>query len=114
MIFNLKGGSAKTSTVAHVGQLLCLRGYRVLLIDLDSQASLTNLLRGYPRNSILDMPTSYDLIRSEGPLPASDIIRKTNFPTVDLIPASMDIMEYEFEVALSFRHGATTFHSRIR
>ena len=23
-------------------------------------------------------------------------------------------MEYEFEVALSFRHGATTFHSRIR
>jgi chromosome partitioning protein len=95
-IFNLKGGSAKTSTVAHVGQLLGLRGYRVLLIDLDSQASLTNLFR------------------SEGPLPASDIIRKTNFPTVDLIPASMDIMEYEFEVALSFRHGATTFHSRIR
>ncbi len=42
-IFNLKGGSAKTSTVAHVGQLLGLRGYRVLLIDLDSQASLTNL-----------------------------------------------------------------------
>ncbi len=33
---------------------------------------------------------------------------------MDLIPASMDIMEYEFEVALSFRHGATTFHSRIR
>ena len=85
-IFNLKGGSAKTSTVAHVGQLLGLRGYRVLLIDLDSQASLTNLFGVTPEN----------------------------FPTVDLIPASMDIMEYEFEVALSFRHGATTFHSRIR
>ena len=112
-IFNLKGGSAKTSTVAHVGQLLGLRGYRVLLIDLDSQASLTNLFGVTPELDP-DMPTSYDLIRSEGPLPASDIIRKTNFPTVDLIPASMDIMEYEFEVALSFRHGATTFHSRIR
>ncbi len=112
-IFNLKGGSAKTSTVAHVGQLLGLRGYRVLLIDLDSQASLTNLFGVTPELDP-DMPTSYDLIRSEEPLPASDIIRKTNFPTVDLIPASMDIMEYEFEVALSFRHGATTFHSRIR
>jgi chromosome partitioning protein len=108
-IFNLKGGSAKTSTVAHVGQLLGLRGYRVLLIDLDSQASLTNLFGVTPELDP-DMPTSYDLIRSEGPLPASEIIRKTNFPTVDLIPASMDIMEYEFEVALSFRHGATTFH----
>ena len=112
-IFNLKGGSAKTSSVAHVGQLLGLRGYRVLLIDLDSQASLTNLFGVTPELDP-DMPTSYDLIRSDDPLPAAEIIRKTNFPTVDLIPASMDIMEYEFEVALSFRHGATTFHSRIR
>ncbi|MCA1776993.1 MAG: plasmid partitioning protein RepA [Loktanella sp.] len=112
-IFNLKGGSAKTSSVAHIGQLLGLRGYRVLLIDLDSQASLTNLFGVTPELDP-DMPTSYDLVRAENPLPASDVIRKTNFPTVDLIPASMDIMEYEFEVALSFRQGTTTFHSQIR
>ena len=112
-IFNLKGGSAKTSSVAHIGQLLGLRGYRVLLIDLDSQASLTNLFGVTPELDP-DMPTSYDLIKSDDPLPAAEIIRKTNFPTVDLIPASMDIMEYEFEVALSFREGTTTFHSRIR
>lgn len=50
-IFNLKGGSAKTSSVAHVGQLLGLRGYRVLLIDLDSQASLTNLFGLLPSST---------------------------------------------------------------
>lgn len=112
-VFNLKGGSAKTSTVTHLGQLMGLRGYRVLLIDLDSQASLTNLF-GITPELAPDMPTSYDLIRAENPLPASEVIRKTNFPTVDLIPASMDIMEYEFEVALSFRNGATTFHTQLK
>lgn len=112
-VFNLKGGSAKTSTVTHLGQLLGLRGYRVLLIDLDSQASLTNLF-GITPELAPDMPTSYDLIRAESPLPASEIIRKTNFPTVDIIPASMDIMEYEFEVALSFRSGTTTFHTQLK
>lgn len=112
-VFNLKGGSAKTSTVAHVGQLMGLRGFRVLLVDLDSQASLTNLFGVTPEFDP-DMPTSYDLIRAEGALPASDVIRKTNFPTVDLIPASMDIMEYEFEVALSFRTGTSAFHRQLR
>lgn len=112
-VFNLKGGSAKTSSVAHIGQLMGLRGYRVLLVDLDSQASLTNLF-GITPELAPDMPTSYDLIRADTPLPASEVIRKTNFPTVDLIPASMDIMEYEFEVALSFRNGATSFHRQLR
>jgi len=48
-VFNLKGGSAKTSTVTHLGQLMGLRGYRVLLVDLDSQASLTNLFGHHAR-----------------------------------------------------------------
>lgn len=112
-VFNLKGGSSKTSTVSHLGQLMGLRGYRVLLVDLDSQASLTNLF-GITPELDPDMPTSYDLIRAEAPLPAFEIIRRTNFPSVGLIPASMDIMEYEFEVALSFRQGAATFHSQLR
>src|SRR5690606_26755349 len=61
-VFNLKGGSAKTSTVTRLGKLMGLLGYRVLLIDLDSQASLTNLF-GITPELAPDMPTSYDLIR---------------------------------------------------
>src|SRR3954470_17785110 len=37
---NFKGGSGKTTTAAHLAQSLVLRGYRVLAIDLDPQASL--------------------------------------------------------------------------
>ena len=42
-IVNFKGGSTKTSTTFNLGQGLTLRGRRVLLIDLDAQASSTTL-----------------------------------------------------------------------
>jgi len=39
---NNKGGVAKTTTVATMGELLTARAQRVLLIDLDAQANLTD------------------------------------------------------------------------
>ena len=39
-VMNFKGGSGKTTTSAHLAQRLALKGYRVLAIDLDPQASL--------------------------------------------------------------------------
>jgi len=38
-VVNFKGGSGKTTTSAHLAQRLALKGYRVLAIDLDPQAS---------------------------------------------------------------------------
>lgn len=112
--FNLKGGSSKTSSVVHLGSLMGLRGYRVLLVDLDSQASLTNMFGVTPELDP-DMLSSYDLIRYKDPVPVRQVIRKTYYPTIDLIPASMNIMEFEFETALSFRNPGDSggFHRRI-
>ena len=42
----IKGGTGKSTSTAEVGVQLALAGYRVLMIDLDSQANLTQLL-GY-------------------------------------------------------------------
>ena len=39
-VVNAKGGTLKTSITANVGGLLALAGWRVLLVDLDSQANL--------------------------------------------------------------------------
>ena len=38
---NLKGGVGKTTTVATIGAILASKGYKVLLIDLDSSRNLT-------------------------------------------------------------------------
>jgi len=43
-VLNLKGGVGKTTLTANLGAALARKGYRVLLIDMDLQGSLTQLL----------------------------------------------------------------------
>lgn len=43
-VLNLKGGVGKTTLTAHLGTAFARRGYRVLLVDLDLQGSLTSML----------------------------------------------------------------------
>lgn len=45
--FNHKGGVSKTTTSFNVGWSLANYGYKVLLVDLDSQCNLTGLVLGY-------------------------------------------------------------------
>ena len=49
-IVNQKGGSGKTTTAHTLGIGLKKRGYRVLFVDLDGQANLTNVLKIDQRN----------------------------------------------------------------
>jgi chromosome partitioning protein len=42
-ILNLKGGVGKTTVTAHLGAALAVKGYNVLLMDLDLQGSLSSL-----------------------------------------------------------------------
>ena len=45
-VANFKGGVGKTSTAAHLAMSAALDGYRVLVIDLDSQGSMTSMFGG--------------------------------------------------------------------
>lgn len=67
-VMNFKGGSAKTTTAAHTAQYLALRGYRVLAIDLDAQASLSALFGHQPELDVGEGETLYGAIRYESPV----------------------------------------------
>lgn len=114
---NFKGGSGKTTTSAHLAQYLALQGYRVLAIDLDPQASLSALHGIQPELDVKSNETLYGSIRYDGEQRhPEEIIRKTYFPGLDIIPANLELMEFEHETpkALMNRDKRTTpFFQRI-
>ena len=113
-VINFKGGSGKTTTAAHLAQKMALDGYRVLGIDLDPQASLSALHGFQPEFDLLDGGTLYDAIRYDDPVPLKDVIQKTYFTNLDLIPGSLDLMEFEHDTprALAERDG-NLFFTRV-
>jgi len=115
-VVNFKGGSGKTTTAAHLAQHLALTGHRVLAIDLDPQASLSALYGHQPE---LDKkPSLYETIRYDSEQkPITEVILPTNFPGLDIIPASLELQEYEYDTPLAMQDRSSvagrTFWNRI-
>jgi chromosome partitioning protein len=99
-VVNFKGGSAKTTTAAHLAQHMALTGHRVLAIDLDPQASLSALYGYQPEidhNESLYEALRYDDQRK----PLSALVKTTNFPGLDVVPANLELQEYEYDTPLA-------------
>ncbi len=103
-IVNFKGGSSKTTSAIHLAQRYALRGYRVLTIDMDPQASLTTMFGYRPEIEFAESGTIYDALKYEDPVPMSQVIRKTYFHNLDLAPAGLLLSEYETETAYALQH----------
>jgi len=78
-IINQKGGVGKSTTASAIGASLSIKGYSVLLIDLDAQGNLTYTM-GADNSGI----TSLDVL--ERTAPAERAIQRTR--NGDIIPAS--------------------------
>ncbi len=95
-VTSFKGGTAKTSTTLHIGTALArFHKKRVLLIDFDSQANLTLGLG-------LD-PDSCDSLAPVflGEKNVQDILKKTQIPGLDLIPADTWLERVEVRGSLA-------------
>jgi chromosome partitioning protein len=101
---NFKGGSAKTTTTIYLAQFLALRGYRVLAIDLDPQASMTALFGIQPEFALGEGDTLYGAIQydDDSRRPMKDIIRRTYFDGLDLVPGNLELMEFEHSAKATF------------
>src|SRR3954453_3158338 len=85
---NQKGGVGKTSTCHHLAGALAQSGRRVLLVDNDPQASLTQWIWGPIATAGLDPgATAARPYRGADPL-FEQVIPPTPLPGVDLLPGS--------------------------
>jgi len=123
-VANFKGGVGKTSTAAHLAMSAALDGYRVLVIDLDSQGSMTSIFGGRVKDewetvfpllarhyaSHLQAENRLRMARGDTPYPvddtlsdalkvrAPDLIQKTHWPNIDLIGAQLNLYWAEFQI----------------
>lgn len=91
-IINQKGGSGKTTTAVNLSAALAEKKRKVLLIDIDPQASTSSWF-GKPR----DDKGLFDLFINKAEL--KDIVQKTDTPYIDLIPSSSWLMGLEKRLA---------------
>lgn len=91
-IANQKGGVAKTTTTANLGAALSTAGYRVLLLDMDPQGSLTVWSGRNPDE--LDKSIYDALIKG---LDSREILLTTPLGP-DLLPANIDLSLAEMEL----------------
>ena len=134
-VANFKGGVGKTSTAAHLAMSAALDGYKVLVVDLDSQGSMTSIMGGQVQD---EWQTVFPLLArdyamqvqaenrvraaaAEPEIPMDetltealtislkDVVQKTHWPNIDLIGAQLNLYWAEFQIPvwrMALRHWA--------
>ncbi len=78
-----------------------------MAVDLDPQASLTALYGIQPE--LDEKPSFYETLRYDDKRrPIAEIIQPTNFPNLDIVPANLELQEYEYETPLAMQRKDTT------
>lgn len=88
---NYKGGVGKSTSTASIGACLALKGYKVLLIDLDGQSNLTL----YFVLNLDSIETSiFDTLINRKPLPVINVKENLN-----LVPSSVEMASAEIAMS---------------
>lgn len=118
---NFKGGVAKTTTAGHLAMAAALDGYKVLVVDMDSQASMSTIFgvlaedeaetayavlawdraRHLRDRAVAEGRTEESLdedVREALAFDADTLIKPTHWPNIDILPAQLNLYWAEFQV----------------
>lgn len=111
---NFKGGVGKSTLAVHLAQYLAIRGYRVALVDCDSQASATTLFGYVPDLDLDEDDTLYPFLREDERTSLDYALRKTHFDGLELIPANLRLFNSEYELAARMARGSGALLDRLK
>jgi len=115
-VANFKGGVGKTSTAAHLAMSAALDGYRVLVVDLDSQGSITSIFGGVVEDewrtafALIARDFAREIASERGQenldetltealkVRSDQVIQRTHWPNIDLIGAQLNLYWAEFQI----------------
>ncbi|MCU0471569.1 MAG: AAA family ATPase [Arcicella sp.] len=89
-IINHKGGVGKTTTTAYLGEALANQGFKVLLIDIDPQGSLSEVLNIRVGNT----QVFHSLLNLEVPLAIQNVQKN-----LDIAPSDIELSSAEKELS---------------
>ena len=112
---NFKGGVGKSTVTTHLAHYFAVQGYRVLVVDCDSQATTTTLFGFNPHFNITREETLYPYLSIDPT--QSDLryaVKSTPWPNVDLIPSNLELFDVEYELAAAGSDGGSVLAARFR
>jgi chromosome partitioning protein len=112
---NFKGGVGKSTVTTHLAHYFAVQGYRVLVVDCDSQATTTTLFGFNPHFNIQREETLYPYL-SIDPTQVDLLyaVKRTAWPNVDLIPSNLELFDVEYELAAAGSDGGSVLAARFR
>ena len=110
---NFKGGVGKSTVSTHLAQYLAIKGYRVCLIDCDSQGSATTMFGYVPDLDIAEEDTLYPFIRNTEMSSLGYAVRQTHWDGLYLVPANLKLYSAEYELAARIARADGSLLNRL-
>ncbi len=110
---NFKGGVGKSTLSVHLAQYLAIQGYRVALIDCDSQGSATTLFGYVPDLDLGEEDTLYPFLRQDELRSLDYALKDTHFDGLKLVPANLRLFQSEYELAARMARGSGRLLDRL-